>query len=186
MSGDYRRHPFDPRRNYSSVLLQQGRILLDQDWNEQSAIVSHGFRAAVVENQLYRVEVHAGGGGKAGIATFKWSHDNASSGARVTRWIDPLHIGFQDAGDFPVSQRFSGGDLIEITDDARELAGLPGEMRRIKTIDAASSAFTLDAPLSPGLFPCRPKWCSRSDASYARAALARRRGDSRPWQSNPY
>ena len=31
MSGDYSRFPFDPRRNYSGVLLQQGRVLLDQD-----------------------------------------------------------------------------------------------------------------------------------------------------------
>ena len=40
MSGDYSRFPFDPRRNYSGVLLQQGRVLLDQDWNEQSAIAA--------------------------------------------------------------------------------------------------------------------------------------------------
>jgi methylase of polypeptide subunit release factors len=49
MGGDYSRLPFDRRRNYSGVLLQQGRILLDQDWNEQSAIVSRRFRAAVVD-----------------------------------------------------------------------------------------------------------------------------------------
>jgi hypothetical protein len=42
--------------------------------------------------------------------------------------------------------------LIEITDDARELAGLPGELRRIKAIDDPTSTFTLDAPLGPGLF----------------------------------
>jgi hypothetical protein len=49
MSGHYSRFSFDPRRNYSAVLQQQGRVLLDQDWNEQSAIASRGFRAAVVD-----------------------------------------------------------------------------------------------------------------------------------------
>lgn len=48
MSGDYSRFTFDPRRDYSGLLLQQGRVLLDQDWNEQSAIVIRSFRAAVV------------------------------------------------------------------------------------------------------------------------------------------
>src|ERR1700687_3012976 len=49
MSGDYSRFTFDPRRNYSGVLLQQGRVLLDQDWNAQSAMTSRSFRAAVVD-----------------------------------------------------------------------------------------------------------------------------------------
>jgi hypothetical protein len=102
-----------------------------------------------LENHLYRVEIHEGG--KTGAATFKWSNDNASTVARVTRLIDLLHNGVQAIG-FKAAPRFSSGDLIEITDDAREFAGLPGELRRIRTIDAAASMFTLDAPLSPGLF----------------------------------
>lgn len=108
---------------------------------------SGGYRGA--ENQLYRVEVH--GAGKAGTATFKWSRENASIIARVVHFTDLSHIVFEAVGS-PVSD-FSGGDLIEITDNARELAGLPGELRRIRAIDAASKVFTLDAPVSLGLFP---------------------------------
>src|SRR5512143_2413788 len=37
MSGDYSRFPFDPRRDYDGVLLQQGRPLSDWDWNDQVA-----------------------------------------------------------------------------------------------------------------------------------------------------
>ena len=103
-----------------------------------------------LENQLYRVEVHDAG--KAGAATFKWSNDNASTVARVTRLIDLSHLVVQTVGSHALSD-FSDGDLIEITDDARELARLSGELRRIKAIDAASTTFTLDAPLSPGVFP---------------------------------
>jgi hypothetical protein len=308
MGGDYSRFPFDPRRNYSSVLFQQGRVLLDGDWNEQSAIASRVFRATVVdmlgrvfpatprafkiesdsrngltiargriyvdglvaenhgagrsawdavldeqhgvepipytkqpflmevpelprsggpylvyldvwlrevtivddpdladpalegadtttrlqtvwqvklhkyssssrnrpleddrkfrpaasrlstvgdgytgvENHLYRVEVHDGG--SAGTATFKWSNDNASTVARVTRLIDLSHIIVQPVG-FRRAQPFGAGDLIEITDDAGELTQQPGELRRIKTVNGTPSVFALDTPLSPGLFP---------------------------------
>ena len=48
---------------------------------------------------------------------------------------------------------FSDGDWIEITDDVRELAGLPGEMRRIQTgggVDDATRTIRLDAPLPAG------------------------------------
>lgn len=44
MNGDFSRNTFRPDRHYSQVLMQQGRVLLDADWNEQSAIFNHYFR----------------------------------------------------------------------------------------------------------------------------------------------
>ena len=38
MSGDYSRKTFKAKQNYSGVLMQQGRVQLDADWNEQAAI----------------------------------------------------------------------------------------------------------------------------------------------------
>ena len=38
------------------------------------------------------------------------------------------------------AERFATGDWIEITDDRRELTGIPGEMRRIKGIDGRTIA----------------------------------------------
>jgi len=35
MAGDFSRSTFDPTRHYSGVLMQQGRVLLDAEWNEQ-------------------------------------------------------------------------------------------------------------------------------------------------------
>ena len=43
MKGDFSRHTFQPG-NYSAVLLQQGRVLLDADFNEQAAIGLHHVR----------------------------------------------------------------------------------------------------------------------------------------------
>ncbi len=38
MKGDFTRFTFDPTKHYSSVRMQQGRIQLDADWNEQAEI----------------------------------------------------------------------------------------------------------------------------------------------------
>lgn len=41
MRGDFTRLTFDPNRHYSSVRMQQGRVQLDADWNEQIDIGLH-------------------------------------------------------------------------------------------------------------------------------------------------
>jgi hypothetical protein len=47
MKGDFSRDTFDPRRRFSRVLLQTGRLLIDADWNEQAAILLHTLRSAI-------------------------------------------------------------------------------------------------------------------------------------------
>ncbi len=56
MKGDFSRNTFDPRNHYSRVLMQQGRVLLDADWNEQTDILLHNIRALTAE--LMRVRPH--------------------------------------------------------------------------------------------------------------------------------
>jgi hypothetical protein len=41
MKGDFSRWTFDPYKNYARVLMQQGRPLVDADWNEQMTILLH-------------------------------------------------------------------------------------------------------------------------------------------------
>lgn len=41
MKGDFTRSTFDPRKHFVRVLMQQGRVQLDADWNEQAAILLH-------------------------------------------------------------------------------------------------------------------------------------------------
>lgn len=38
MKGDFSRFTFNKKKHYSSVLMQQGRVQIDADWNEQQAI----------------------------------------------------------------------------------------------------------------------------------------------------
>lgn len=50
MKADLTRKSFDPLKHFSRVLMQQGRVQLDADWNEQSAIFSHALRTFVVDS----------------------------------------------------------------------------------------------------------------------------------------
>lgn len=44
MKGDFTRDSFDLSQHYTRVLMQQGRVQLDADWNEQAAITQHYLR----------------------------------------------------------------------------------------------------------------------------------------------
>jgi hypothetical protein len=41
MRGDFSRQTFNRKKNYRSVMMQQGRVQLDSDWNEQQAITQY-------------------------------------------------------------------------------------------------------------------------------------------------
>src|ERR1700754_2674116 len=47
--GDYSRLTFAPEKHYSSVLVQQGRVTLDADANEQTAITRHWLRQLTLD-----------------------------------------------------------------------------------------------------------------------------------------
>ncbi|HYP26687.1 MAG TPA: DUF6519 domain-containing protein [Blastocatellia bacterium] len=49
MKGDFTRSTFRPREHYSSVRMQQGRVQLDADWNEQSDIAAHRVETEAVD-----------------------------------------------------------------------------------------------------------------------------------------
>lgn len=106
-----------------------------------------------LENQLYRVEVHEPGG--LDTATFKWSRDN---GSILAGWTD------QTGNALTVSTLgrdgvigFASGQLVELTDDGRELHGNPGVLVGIiepprdhtLVIDPAAAVDRDDFPLNP-------------------------------------
>src|SRR4051812_7279517 len=45
MKGDFTRETFDPANAFTRVLMQQGRVQLDADWNEQAAIFTYALRS---------------------------------------------------------------------------------------------------------------------------------------------
>jgi hypothetical protein len=106
-----------------------------------------------LENRLYRVEIHDVNPAD-GAATFKWARHNASVAAAV-RAINGSDLVVDLVGR-DADLRFDIGDWVEVTDDARELAGRPGVMRRVADLSDATRTLTLDAPLPAGAFPAAP------------------------------
>ncbi|MGH8166096.1 MAG: DUF6519 domain-containing protein, partial [Woeseiaceae bacterium] len=49
MKGDFSRMTFDPARRYESVRMQQGRVQVDADWNEQVDIATHQREQALAD-----------------------------------------------------------------------------------------------------------------------------------------
>ncbi|HEX9511210.1 MAG TPA: DUF6519 domain-containing protein [Puia sp.] len=49
MPGDYSRRSFEREKHYSGVLMQQGRVQLDADWNEQWDIQQHRTRKETID-----------------------------------------------------------------------------------------------------------------------------------------
>jgi hypothetical protein len=49
MKGDFTRDSFDRFRHYTRVAMQQGRVQLDADWNEQASITQHYLRTLALD-----------------------------------------------------------------------------------------------------------------------------------------
>jgi putative cofactor-binding repeat protein len=49
MAGDYSRDSFDIRRRYAAVMMQQGRVQIDADWNEQGSILLERMRRQALD-----------------------------------------------------------------------------------------------------------------------------------------
>jgi hypothetical protein len=89
-----------------------------------------------LENQLYRVEIHAVDP-KTGAATFKWSRDNGSVAVAVVEFnVDGANTKLRTASlgrDEVLGLHLN--DWVEILDDAAELAGQPGTLAQITKLD---------------------------------------------------
>ena len=171
MKGDFTRDTFQPDKHYQQVLMQQGRVQLDADWNEQSAIAAR-------RDETMLTDLAGRCGGPAESAGFRISTDAALPGdlllsagryyvqgvqceleqdARFTQQPDrhgqtPLSAGqyliYLDVWRRHVTMHEDGG--------IREAAlGGPDTGTRVKTIWQVRAA-ALDAPLDPDNPPPDP------------------------------
>jgi uncharacterized protein DUF6519 len=127
-----------------------------------------------MENQFYRVEIHHGGALVAspqapteyplatgsGTGTFKWSRENGSVETGVTGIANVTNTAGNPASGLTVMSMgrdqvlgFAPGNWIEILDDELELAGLPGELHLIDSVDFAAKVIVLDSTVSASSFP---------------------------------
>lgn len=90
MKGDFTRDTFDATKHFSRVLMQQGRVTLDADWNEQTAILLHYLRTIVVDI----IGPHAGPFRDCGFRLLQPKDLDPASTQRLTeRGLLPLKAG---------------------------------------------------------------------------------------------
>lgn len=121
MKADLTRNTFDPLHRYSAVLMQQGRVQLDADWNEQHAILLYHLRRLAQD----LIGPHGGPAFDAGFA------------------ITPLRIGTEQTGDFRIGagRYYVDGILCELTGASLALAPRAANGGQV-TVQVP--AFTLD------------------------------------------
>ncbi len=117
-----------------------------------------------LENQLYRVEIHAPG--PVGTATFKWSRDNGSVVTPIEQ-VSGQTVTVHDTGPDEVLG-FANGNWVELLDDTADLNGVPGVLLQITNVDAATRVITLSGA-APALDLTRHPKLRRWDSAGALA-----------------
>uniref|UniRef100_A0AAU1I9B3 DUF6519 domain-containing protein n=1 Tax=Streptomyces sp. NBC_00180 TaxID=2903632 RepID=A0AAU1I9B3_9ACTN len=115
--------------------------------DEDPCLVKPDARYRGQENQLYRVEVHAGGEAK--DATFKWSRENGSVVFPVDEldgtWVQLASLGHDDKLDLDV------GDHVELTDTAYASRLEPLPLLRVEELDLPGRRVRLSAEPDPAV-----------------------------------
>jgi hypothetical protein len=108
-------------------------------------IPSAGYQG--LENQLYRVEIHAGG--TLDSATFKWSRENGSLVAKVTN-ISGTVVTVNSLGP-DANLGFQAGQWVELSNDTNlfgEPANQPGQLYQIASLGPGPLQVTLATPVT--------------------------------------
>ncbi|HEY0555605.1 MAG TPA: DUF6519 domain-containing protein [Thermoanaerobaculia bacterium] len=98
-----------------------------------------------LDNQLFRVEIHQGGG--LGQATFKWSRDNGVAVAAITT-IAGNDLTLASPPSPAPEKLFAAGQWVEVTSRAAGLRGEPGVLVRLLRVQG--SVLTVESWPGPG------------------------------------
>jgi len=120
-----------------------------------------------VENQLYRVEVHAGGTAAASKPTFKWSRENGSVEFRIVDIDDAEKTATDPVVKVTVASLgrdgrtgLDVGDWVELIDDTWAPQGTLAPLLDVRAIDRADRIITLGGGLTTdlSLHPYLRRW----------------------------
>lgn len=152
--------------------LLKARAKAPEDAEDDPCVTPPQSRYRGAENQLYRVEIHRGGGAwdgqdanRAHAATFKWSRDNGA----VVFPILQIEGKMVMLGNLGRDDRFSlqEGDWVEIVDDDYTLLGRAEPLLEIERIDRAEARLTLkgtpaaEVGRDPAKHPLLRRWDHR-------------------------
>jgi hypothetical protein len=119
MKGDFSRQTFDRRRHYSGVLMQQGRVQTDADWNEQEQMLRR-------RTQVEARDVIGRCGGPEGNAGFGITIEAGKLSVGAGRYyVDGLLCECEDDIVFNAQPDLPGGpDWLEVLEKANATRGL--------------------------------------------------------------
>ena len=170
MKRDTTRDTFEPRRHYSSVRQQQGRVQLDSEWNEQADIVGHrietetvdvvGACGVPIDAAGFDVEPTPGGGEDLILSPGRAYVDG------ILCQIDPPELpitAIQSGGTLlrlvPGSLagvRLEADDWVEVFTDRNRTSGTRGTWTRVTTVDRANDRVRVaDSVAAHNPFPNR-------------------------------
>jgi hypothetical protein len=124
MKADFTRNSFHPEKHFARVLMQQGRVQLDADWNEQTTILLHYLHALAADI----------------IGPYGGPADNCGF------LIQPLTVKQAVSGDFQITagRYYVDGILCEIAAQPVAVALVPGKNNQIvvasRTVDGLQFA----------------------------------------------
>jgi photosystem II stability/assembly factor-like uncharacterized protein len=116
---------------------------------------------SLLENQLYRVEVHSAG--ELGTATFIWSRDNGSVAVSIDQ-VEGQTIHVRHTGSDRVLG-FAEGHWVEVTDDRMELDNHAGQLVKVAHVDHDGRKVEIDSAtqvpaVEQGRHPLLRRWDS--------------------------
>jgi hypothetical protein len=157
MKGDFTRFTFDPRKRYSAVLMQQGRVQVDADWNEQLAI---GVRREREEGTdvIGGCGVPKTGGGFQVLPLGPGVEDFGISAGRI--YVDGIACNLVSTEETVTG--FPAGDAIQVAStNLDEVALTPGDwvqvaalnraqpaLAQVSGVDSANGIITLDRDIA--------------------------------------
>jgi hypothetical protein len=170
MKADLTRNTFNPLKHFVRVLMQQGRVQLDSDWNEQAAILLRYLQTLAAD-----LIGPGGGPGAVGFAlgTLPVSNDFRIGLGRY--YVDgilceadaeaaPVGVPSDGSANLQVRQwtldgiPFAPEQLVEIFDDVSQpfaSPGFPAKVAQITKVNQAKALLTLDplVDISSGINP---------------------------------
>lgn len=100
-----------------------------------------------IDNRTYLVAIHGFDGAGAPLLKFSRTNGSVATAILALPQGDVLEVAQVARDNF---LRFNAGDWVEITDEARLLAGQAGTMARLLSVDDGANTVTLEDPLPAG------------------------------------
>ena len=126
MSGDYSRFTDQPRKRYSGVLMQQGRVQLDADWNEEidlverrwetQALDTFGPAAVPAATTPGGFAVTLPGGGDLGIGAGRLYVDGLLAEIFPGEQVDGQPVSYRHQPYYPAPDPLPAGDALVYVD----------------------------------------------------------------------